>query len=147
MKQSDLTKWGEWLLYARGLCGGLWLAYAMAFFTHREADVNLLWIAVCGSIGSGLLVPLLRALGWRGLAERLGEAPTTPRPGEVERALRTALQVGLPLPDALRRLYETRGWDVMELYPAVAKVAALSPKEAIRLVMTETVLAGSSAVP
>lgn len=142
MRRSDLTKWGEFLLYVRGMCGGLVLAHVLSDFSGREADSKLLLIALAGLTASWLLTPLLRALGWRGLAENVGKV-TTPRPADVERALRTALRVGLSLQEAVRRLHHTRGWDVMELYPAVAKVAGLPPKEAIRLVMVETVLAGS----
>jgi hypothetical protein len=146
MRQSDLTKWGEFLQYVRGLCGGLILAIVLSD-PGREANLKLWLVALIGLTASFLLTPLLRSLGWRGLAESIGKVPATPRPADVERALHLALRRGLPLPEAIRILHQSRGWDVMELYPAVAKVADLPPKEAIRLVMTETVLAGSSAAP
>jgi hypothetical protein len=49
----------------------------------------------------------------------------------------------LPLPEAVRFLNLTRGWDVMLLYPAVATVANIPPKDAIRLVISATSATGT----
>ncbi|WP_227254494.1 hypothetical protein [Frigoriglobus tundricola] len=99
-------------------------------------------------VGSAFLTPLLRALGWRRLAERTGDINPNPppRPHSVERALRTLLAESRSLRDAVRILHEKFGWDVMELSPAVAAVANLPQKEALRLVASLTILAEPEAV-
>jgi hypothetical protein len=139
MKARDLTRWGACLLYLRGMCAGLLLAFLLT----SAAESVLLLTATGGLAVSVLLTPLLRALGWKRLAERAGDVGTAPLSGEVERALHTSLGDGCSLQEAVRLLHQTRGWDVMDLYPAVATVAKLSPKEAIRLVMSVTTLTDS----
>lgn len=139
MKPSSLTRWGEFLLYIRGLSGGLMLSAAIA----QEVGVMPALVGCCGLLASVLLTPILRLLGWRRLAERVEDVRTAPCVGEVESGLRASIGEGLSLQEAVRFLHQNRGWDVMDLSPAVATVGDLSPKEAIRLVMSVTILSGS----
>jgi hypothetical protein len=139
MKASDLTRWGACLLHLRGVCAGLMLAYLLT----SMAEPVLLFSATGGLVASGLITPILRALGFRRLAERAGDVGTKPRASDVERALRSSLDDGLSVQEAVRFHHQIRGWDVMDLYPAVAMVAKMPPKEAIRLVMAATTLTGS----
>lgn len=132
MNPSDLTSWGAKLLYVRGLCGGLILS--AVFFA--SSDVRLASAASLMLVFSALLTPILRALGWRQLTERVQDAPTGPFPGEVENALRTALANGMDVQEAVTFLRGYRGWDVLHLYPAVVAVAGIPEKEAIRLVVS-----------
>ncbi|AWM37516.1 hypothetical protein GobsT_45070 [Gemmata obscuriglobus] len=85
---------------------------------------------------SGVVTPILRALGWRRLAERVQDVPTGPFRDEVEIALRTALSNGMDLQEAVKFLRGVKGWDVLQLYPVVAEVAGIPEKDAIRLVVS-----------
>jgi hypothetical protein len=138
MKASGLTTWGVFLIATRGLCAGVWLGVALR---GRFASVPEHWLTLGVAtvfVASGAITPVLRALGWRGLEVRAGDAGTAPRPGDAERALRSSLGDGLSLREAVRFLHLSRGWDVLQLYPAVATVGNLPPKDAIRLVMETT---------
>jgi hypothetical protein len=94
-----------------------------------------LGVGACGFLASFLLTPILRAFGWGSLAERTGGGPT---PREVESGLRSWLDAGMSLPEAVRLLHQSRGWAMMDLCPAVEKVANLTQKEAIRFVFLAT---------
>ena len=145
MKASGLTTWGSFLIGLRGMCGGLLLSGALRSDTFSVPEHWLTLGAAAVLLASGLITPILRALGWRRLAERVGDAETIPRSGEVECALRSALGDGFSLQEAVRFLHLNRGWDVMLLSPAVATVANLPTKDAIRLVMSAAIATDSGA--
>ncbi|MDY3551670.1 hypothetical protein R5W24_000749 [Gemmata sp. JC717] len=132
MNPSDLTRWGARLLYVRGLCGGVFLSAVVA-----PSPNPWLMLAALLVVGlSGVATPILRALGWRRLAERVQDVPTGPFRDEVKIALRTALGSGMDLQEAVKFLRGATGWDVLQLYPVVAEVAGIPEKEAIRLVVS-----------
>ena len=132
MNPSDLTSWGAKLLYVRGLCGGLLLSASIA----PSPDGRLIVVVSLVLTASALITPILRAVGWRRLTERIQDAPTGPFPDEVERALRTALGSGMDVQEAVKFLRWSKGWDILHLYPAVATVVGIPEKEAIRLVVS-----------
>jgi hypothetical protein len=143
MKASDLTYWGVFLLHLRGMSAGVVLSYFLRRDTFAVPERSLM-ICACGIlVGTGLISPILRVLGWRGLEEHVGDAKTFARHRDVERELRSALDDGMSLQEAVRFLHLSRGWDVLLLSPAVAAVAGLPSKDAIRLVIAAT----SSAAP
>lgn len=139
MKASGLTAWGAFLIATRGVCAGFLLAVALRGSSLDSVPQHWLMLgAAAGILATGVITPALRALGWRRLAAHVGDAETAPRPGDVERALRSSLGDGLSLREAVRFLHLSQGWNVLHLYPAVATVANLPPKEAIRLVLDAT---------
>ena len=147
MKATGLTNWGAFLIAVRGVCVGVLLCVVL--WRGVLASVPEHWFtigAVAILFACSVITPVLRALGWRGLVVRVGDAGTAPRPKEVERALRSSLGDGMSLLEAVRYLHLTHGWDVLHLYPAVGTVANLPPKDAIRLVMDATGKADSEAV-
>lgn len=138
MKSKGLTKWGAFLVGIRGLCLGVWLGVALRGYTASVSDQVLVQIALAIWILSRVITPALRALGWRGLKAHFGDGAQSPGHREVERALRSLLSQGLSLPEAIRYLRLSHGWDVLLVYPAVASVAGMPVNEAIRMVMLAT---------
>lgn len=59
-------------------------------------------------------------------------------PKQAERELRTLMEAGTSLGDALRRLHHERGLGLMFLWPAVMTIQRMSKDEAMRLVIRET---------
>ena len=146
MKASDLTNWGVFLISIRGMCWGVLLCVSLQSGALGSVPEHLLTIgAVSVVVVSVVITPVLRWLGWRRLAERVGDPNAAPSSGEVESALRALLGDGWSLQEAVRLLHQTRGWDVFLLSPTVATVANLPQKDTIRLVMAATSVTGSGA--
>jgi hypothetical protein len=57
---------------------------------------------------------------------------------QVERELRSLLEGGMPIGDALRVLHHERGYGTMWIWPAVMKVQQITKQDAMRLVVHET---------
>ena len=59
-------------------------------------------------------------------------------PKQAERELRTLIEEGTSLGDALRRLHHERGLGLMFLWPAVMSIQQMTKDDAMRLVIRET---------
>jgi hypothetical protein len=71
MKASGLTTWGAVLIAIRGVCAGVLLCVALR---RRAVPVPEHWLTLGAAavfVASGVITPVLRALGWRGLEARV----------------------------------------------------------------------------
>ncbi len=130
MQANTLTHWGTYVLYIRGMCAGLLLSSIL----FPDSSSRGLYVGTGGFVACVLVTPLLRVLGWRVLIERTEDAPVSE---DVERKLRTLLDAGMTLPDAIHHHFQTQG-GMMDLCSAVASVSNQTPTEALRTVILAT---------